>query len=995
MKPALLLAVSWLLSAPAHAVPLLVDRGDHPDGWSIEYGREFPGALGDLSIVDDAERGKCVQVTYDFSAGGHYTGAMWNGRLAAAESITFAVKMSPKGSGMVRFRDVTDQEFLGGFSVTPGEWTEIELPVDAEHFRQHWGGANDGEIHFPLKRILIAANKATTKGELRLADLAVGVAQPTAAETWQLRLLPPPPSGIVFASEPAPLTIRVQNRLQTERTARVEVTARTDRGVELEATPQVKLPGWTSADVAFPLPTKGFGYRAVEAVLKAGDTVVGEAESGYAVVPKPRTYGQASPDSYFGLQFITDYEAAERLGCKAIRLATGWEYLRLSNGEYQWEALDHAFASAKEHHFDVLYTLYVHAPAEFGWDNPEHPKAKKLVDPKHWGAFADFVTRIVTRYGDQITALEVQNEPDLTCWQQIGLELDDAVTYYAKMMQVARDAAHRVDPKMIIAGLDVSGGDLERGLKFSRGVMEHGGAAQLDLYTGHPYASPRYFGTGLKPKWPEVNQMAEKCTAALDLMTEFGRPRRMWVGELGWALSIKEPALSSASFDFAACITRALILGHTVPEVEKFLYFTLRGANERGHEYGLLRGMPLAPLPAASYYATCAAQLDLSRPAGPVDLGPTARCHRFDRNDGRTVFALWSLDEPLRLDTDLPSSVATACDAQGRPVESSDKLSLELTLGPCYLNVLTKQADQVAKVLAATPLTAPQPVTVRLVRLATAGTVAVDLMVHGNQPLESTVTMGGATAKETLQPGAQTVRLKLPAAALPGRELKQTVTVLASGVTQSAKLELTPLALPHLAQVKVDGKLDELPANAQFAVKDRGSILPPDPTVGWDGPADLSFTGGFGWTVEGLYVGLRVTDDEQVSQPKGGGAFWGYDSLQLAIDRDADSTVGFKPGDCEFGLALTASGPRGWVTFPSWQGLKCPLSITRTGTATVYEALLPWADLGLQPPEAGQVVALNVIANENDGQGRAYWMGLTPGIGEGKVPEVYRRFIAE
>jgi len=39
------------------------------------------------------------------------------------------------------------------------------------------------------------------------------------------------------------------------------------------------------------------------------------------------------------------------------------------------------------------------------------------------------------------------------------------------------------------------------------------------------------------------------------------------------------------------------------------------------------------------------------------------------------------------------------------------------------------------------------------------------------------------------------------------------------------------------------------------------------------------------------------------------------------------------------------------------------------------------------------VIAVNFIANDNDGQGRGYWMGLTPGIGEGKNPEAYREFV--
>jgi len=38
-------------------------------------------------------------------------------------------------------------------------------------------------------------------------------------------------------------------------------------------------------------------------------------------------------------------------------------------------------------------------------------------------------------------------------------------------------------------------------------------------------------------------------------------------------------------------------------------------------------------------------------------------------------------------------------------------------------------------------------------------------------------------------------------------------------------------------------------------------------------------------------------------------------------------------------------------------------------------------------------MAINVVANDDDGQGRAYWMGLTPGIGEAKTPMVYREFV--
>ena len=71
------------------------------------------------------------------------------------------------------------------------------------------------------------------------------------------------------------------------------------------------------------------------------------------------------------------------------------------------------------------------------------------------------------------------------------------------------------------------GGDFETGLRYTGAVLDKA-ADLLDLYTGHPYASPRYFGPGNNLKWPIQNRMAEKCVEALELFESHGRPRRMW-----------------------------------------------------------------------------------------------------------------------------------------------------------------------------------------------------------------------------------------------------------------------------------------------------------------------------------------------------------------------------------------------------------------------------------------------------------------------------------
>ena len=121
------------------------------------------------------------------------------------------------------------------------------------------------------------------------------------------------------------------------------------------------------------------------------------------------------------------------------------------------------------------------------------------------------------------------------------------------------------------------------------------------------------------------------------------------------------------------------------------------------------------------------------------------------------------------------------------------------------------------------------------------------------------------------------------------------------------------------------------------------------------------------------------------------GRFWQSDSLQLALDplNDAGATPGFSADDREFGLVLGAQGARVVQTAPERRRLDSPVSIARQGADTIYRVALPWDLIGVSP-EAGRVLGISFIVNQNNGQGRAYWMGLTPGIGEAKRPVAYR-----
>ena len=100
-------------------------------------------------------------------------------------------------------------------------------------------------------------------------------------------------------------------------------------------------------------------------------------------------------------------------------------------------------------------------------------------------------------------------------------------------------------------------------------------------------------------------------------------------------------------------------------------------------------------------------------------------------------------------------------------------------------------------------------------------------------------------------------------------------------------------------------------------------------------------------------------------------------------------TGGFNADDREFGLVLGPTGAKALQTVPERRALDVPVAIERQGEDTVYRVALPWDLIGVKPL-AGNVLGLSFIVNQNNGQGRGYWMGLTPGIGEAKRPVAYR-----
>jgi len=148
--------------------------------WKLVLGPEFPGAAGALWQTSGVGGGSAARLDYDLGCStptvalhsgetcGRYvqiTKATAISAPAGTESTSILAfdTRNPQGvvSPMVRVQDDTGQTLQFSAksrtieSVTGEAWQRVHLPIASSS--QHWGGANDGVLHFPIRSISLGA----------------------------------------------------------------------------------------------------------------------------------------------------------------------------------------------------------------------------------------------------------------------------------------------------------------------------------------------------------------------------------------------------------------------------------------------------------------------------------------------------------------------------------------------------------------------------------------------------------------------------------------------------------------------------------------------------------------------------------------------------------------------------------------------------------------------------------------------------------------------
>lgn len=158
---------------------------ENETGWRLNLGWEFPGAKAELKVAkDQPETGKsCLHLSGDFTKGGGYVAAeklLTASRLKSVESVAMRIKSDNVKSFSLRLVDGSGQchQRKNNTLAADGEWHDFVFRPAEVAGGEHWGGANDGQWHQPLKllsMILPATPAEVIKPELFLAGVKAEV----------------------------------------------------------------------------------------------------------------------------------------------------------------------------------------------------------------------------------------------------------------------------------------------------------------------------------------------------------------------------------------------------------------------------------------------------------------------------------------------------------------------------------------------------------------------------------------------------------------------------------------------------------------------------------------------------------------------------------------------------------------------------------------------------------------------------------------------------
>lgn len=362
-------------------------------------GAQFPGAKGALRVQGDE-----ILIDYDFSDGGHFVAAEFNGMEPVRENaIRFSAEMPDDVTMNLRFVDSDGQTFVKEVrqNTAGNELYEIKLDGKGPYWH-HWGGKNDGAVRPPVKNLAFSVENRVkgAKGGGR------GTAKVSAVEFYQDEFVPAGPfDERLFAS-----TARAVDRLESKFVKGGSKSAKT-RAILAVARDFL---GWIREDLS-----RGTTNRAIRETHELGRLLRNESErqariaageeSDFERVQGPFRYG-------FGhfRRTVTDMEKLEPLANDIIQIELGPSDFYPSEGVVNTNAVGYfvrAADKAQKLGMKICLLLSPHYMPE--WALRKWPMDKACGDGMiHYCAYNEHMRAFLKRYFELVVPL-VKGHPAL------------------------------------------------------------------------------------------------------------------------------------------------------------------------------------------------------------------------------------------------------------------------------------------------------------------------------------------------------------------------------------------------------------------------------------------------------------------------------------------------------------------------------------------------------------------------------------------------------
>lgn len=949
--------------------------GSRRNGTAVRWGDPVPVAM-ELGLVSPAspEIGRFEQATFSL-------------RVEFPEPVELR-------RIVLRLRDSRGElfQFVNNVSGTFSGKRQLDYRVAEGAAAAVWGGDRNRKIDWPLRfhGIAVDCSARTRSGAVILLDSLAcrrsGEAATISLETGhRLNLLLPQ------RQEPPALIVRNEGsgELFLGGVLRIEDGAGNLRqaGVSARATPEtpgrIALPGDYSAPGWWKL-----NYRLISAT---GKEYSGEHRFGRMVPAGPvakRTpgflLGVCSHMERFGREKAElEALAAGLCGAGIMRLDFSWNRFQPEPDRWNFTLYDQLVGLLAAQGVEVEAILGNPpdwaVPRDFTpkYRAPEFARVGRFADP---ALYAAFCAKIAEHYQGRIRYFELWNEPDLILFANFDF------SRYMELLRAGYDAIRRVSPQAVVMNGGIAGTQTDAAAdpRSNNGwirLLKEDGGRHFDLFAFH----------GHGPLAGYQSQLEQLERSGL-----IGRnAHRPW-----YSNETAESSVRIGEREQAASLFRKLLTARAFGAVG-YNWYNLREKGELyapGHyerHFGLLT-TEFEPKPAYLAFNMLSANYRNAEFTDRIPVGKEISALRFRGTDGGALLALWSnqRERPRTLFATLPpGTVKVDLFGKETPVElRGEHACIPVTSTPFTLKTPPGGSGEIRLTRGFLPEQLPVQL---ILEPGRERTCSIALFNPAEKPLSLTLN-AAAPDGVSVTPEREIVPLR------PG-ETREVRLVL-----RAAKSFTAPLSHPETLQLELsldDAVIERIPlaltrkpaaGEPLFVLADAGqyhALVPSAPgnePFYWQGPADLSARIFLERRGEFLRLKAEVTDDRH-AQTNSGEAIWRGDSVQFGL------ALPGQKGFWSIGFARRGDGGTEVFCWSRPEGFADPSAAVRAtarrdekNRRTLYEALLPFAALGMTREIAGTGFRFNLIVNDNDGKLREGYLAAAPGMGTGEDPSLWK-----